>query len=267
MPRDPRGFTLLELLISAAIFPIVLLAVSLMYETNQATYLKGESRGDLQQHARIGMDRMETEIRMAGYGVPAATAPSPLLPIITATDTTISFLADLEDASTTLSAAAGVAATSLAVVSAAGFKANDSIYVTDGLKWEQLTVESDPETMATLALTSALTGAYAAGSMVTRPKMIRYSLVCDAPPCPQNPFTLKRDRGTGQLQPLAARIESLEFTYYDAANGLIPLSSFPERRMDIRRIGIALGASGGVPGRAPESYLLRSEVRPRNLGL
>lgn len=267
MPRDPRGFTLLELLISAAIFPIVLLAVYLMYEANQATYLKGESRTDLQQHARIGMDRMETEIRMAGYGVPAATAPSPLLPIIAATDTTISFLADLEDASTTLSAAAGAAATSLAVVSAAGFKANDSIYVTDGLQWQQFVVEDVTRGANTLALRSALTGAYPAGSMVTRPKVIRYSLICDAPPCPQNPFTLKRDRGTGQLQPLAARITSLVFTYYDAANAPIDLASFPARLMDIRRIAIALGVSGGVPGRPPESYLLRSEVRPRNLGL
>jgi len=238
-----------------------------MYEANQATYLKGESRTDLQQHARIGMDRMETEIRMAGYGVPAAATPAPLLPIRTATATSISFLADLEDASTTLSVAASASATSLAVVSAAGFNANDTIYLTDGLKWEQLTVERDPGTTPTLDLRSAITGTYAAGSMVTRPKVIRYSLVCDASPCPQNPFTLKRDGGSGQLQPLAAKVTSLGFTYYDAANASIPLSSFPARLMDIRRIGIVLGTSGGVPGQAAESYLLRSEVRPRNLGL
>jgi prepilin-type N-terminal cleavage/methylation domain-containing protein len=267
MPRDPRGFTLLELLISAVILPIILLAVYLMYEANQATYLKGESRTDLQQHARIGMDRMETEIRIAGYGVPIATTPATLRPITDATETSITFLADLEDASTTLRAAAGVAATSLAVVSAAGLKVGDSIYVTDALQWQQVAVEDVNREANTLALRSALTGAYPAGSQVMRPKTIRYSLLCDIPPCPPNAFTLKRDGGSGQLQPLAARIASLVFTYYDAANAPIPPATFPARLGDIRRIGIALGASGGIGGPAPESYLLRSEVRPRNLGL
>lgn len=267
MPRDPKGFTLLELLISATLFPVVLLAVYLLYEANQATYLKGERKTDLQQHARIGMDRMETEIRMAGYGVPVAMTPSQLMPITDATETSITLLADLEDASTTLRAAAGASATSLAVVSAAGFEVNDSIYVTDGRQWQQLVVEDVNRGANTLALRSALTGTYPVGSMVTRPKMIRYALVCDAPPCPSNPFTLKRDGGSGQLQPLAAWITSLVFTYYDGANAPIPVSSLPARLMDIRRIGIGLRASGGVPGQAPESYLLRSEVRPRNLGL
>ena len=267
MPRDPSGFTLLELLISAVIFPIVLLAVYLMYETNQATYLKGESKTDLQQHARIGMDRMETEIRMAGYGVPIATTPSQLMPITDATETSIALLADLEDASTTLGAAAGAAATSLAVVSAAGFEVNDSIYVTDGLQWQQFDVEGVNRGANTLALRAPLSGTYPAGSIVGRPKTIRYSLVCDTPPCPQNPFTLKRDGGSGQLQPLAARITSLVFTYYDAGNMLIPLSDLGARRADIRRIAISLGASGTSSSQDSQSYTLKSEVRPRNLGL
>jgi len=266
--HDQKGFTIVELLVSAVIFVVILLGIYMMYETNQITFLKGEKKTNIQQNARIAMDQMETEIRMAGYGVPTAASPSKIEPIITAASaTSISFLADIENASTTLSASASAPTTSVTVASAAGFSANDSIYITDGLKWEQLVIASVNKTTNIITFTSALTGNYAAGSMVTEPKTIRYSLVCDTPPCPPNSYTLKRDGGSGQLQPLAEKLSSLTFSYYDSINAAIPISSFPARLKDIRRISISISTSDTVPGQAPETFVLTSEVRPRNLSL
>lgn len=62
-----RGFTLLETLISAALFSLVITGVYLLYTTMQNTMSRGELKSDLQQNARVGLDQMTREIRMAGY--------------------------------------------------------------------------------------------------------------------------------------------------------------------------------------------------------
>jgi prepilin-type N-terminal cleavage/methylation domain-containing protein len=65
--RNDRGFTLIEILIASTIFVIVLLGVYVVYETNQATYIRGEGRANVQQNARVALDQMTRELLMAGY--------------------------------------------------------------------------------------------------------------------------------------------------------------------------------------------------------
>ncbi len=65
--RHPRGASLLEALITAALFSIVIAGVYLLYTTMQNTLSRGELKTELQQNARVGLDRMIQEIRMAGY--------------------------------------------------------------------------------------------------------------------------------------------------------------------------------------------------------
>lgn len=60
------GFTLLEALTASAIFAIVMTAVYLMYESNQAIFLSGEARAGAQQNARIALDDLAGTVRMAG---------------------------------------------------------------------------------------------------------------------------------------------------------------------------------------------------------
>jgi prepilin-type N-terminal cleavage/methylation domain-containing protein len=74
-----RGFTLLETLITTALFSIVIVGVYLLYTTMQNTLTRGELKTDLQQNARIAMDRMVQEIRMAGYD-PSGAIPVVALP-------------------------------------------------------------------------------------------------------------------------------------------------------------------------------------------
>jgi type IV pilus assembly protein PilW len=61
------GFTLIELLIAMSIFLIVLLGIYQMFDTNRATYVSGMRKVDVQQNARVALDAITRELRMAGY--------------------------------------------------------------------------------------------------------------------------------------------------------------------------------------------------------
>jgi prepilin-type N-terminal cleavage/methylation domain-containing protein len=63
----PRGFSVLEVLVATALFAAVMAGVYLLYVTMQGTMTRGEMKSDLHQNARVGMDRMMQELRMAGY--------------------------------------------------------------------------------------------------------------------------------------------------------------------------------------------------------
>ncbi|MBI2115013.1 MAG: prepilin-type N-terminal cleavage/methylation domain-containing protein [candidate division NC10 bacterium] len=71
------GFTLVETLIAAALFSVVITGVYVLYTTMQNTLSRGELKSGLQQNARVGLDRMIQEIRMAGYD------PSGAIPLVT----------------------------------------------------------------------------------------------------------------------------------------------------------------------------------------
>jgi prepilin-type N-terminal cleavage/methylation domain-containing protein len=64
--RDPRGFTLVEILIASTIFALILLGVYVVYETNQGTYVRGEARSNVQQNVRVALDQITRELLMAG---------------------------------------------------------------------------------------------------------------------------------------------------------------------------------------------------------
>jgi len=57
----------LEVLVATALFSAVMAGVYLLYVTMQGTLTRGEMKSDLHQNARVGMDRMVQELRMAGY--------------------------------------------------------------------------------------------------------------------------------------------------------------------------------------------------------
>jgi Tfp pilus assembly protein PilW len=65
--RLAPGFSLLEVLVTGALYAVVIAGVYLLYTTMQGTLTRGEMKSDLQQNARVGLDRMVQELRMAGY--------------------------------------------------------------------------------------------------------------------------------------------------------------------------------------------------------
>jgi len=62
-----RGFTLVELLISMAVFSAVLTAIYTVVIWSQQTFTSGNRRQENQQTARLAMAQMVRHIRMTGY--------------------------------------------------------------------------------------------------------------------------------------------------------------------------------------------------------
>ena len=70
-PRQQRGFTLVELLVSVLVFTFVLLAVYTLFDQGAWVYLHSSRRANIQQIARMALEQMERDIRMSGFGVPS----------------------------------------------------------------------------------------------------------------------------------------------------------------------------------------------------
>lgn len=96
------GFSLVEMLITSLILTIVLFAIYSMYQTNMSTATWGNKKTDLQQNARVALDMMRREIRMAGYD-PSNTgcmslnpAPADCTASNALTPTDLTFIADID---------------------------------------------------------------------------------------------------------------------------------------------------------------------------
>ncbi len=96
--RHQAGFTLVEVLISLSIFLLVLLGIYELFDWNRATYVSSQRKVDVQQNARVALDEIVRQIRMAGYFPENFTTPpaSPLLsnPIQIATDVALAIYGD-----------------------------------------------------------------------------------------------------------------------------------------------------------------------------
>lgn len=82
--RRQRGFTLAEILVTTAIFAIIMIAALTVYDRSNQVFKSSTEQADLQQSTRIGFEKLVSDIRMAGFdynrgGIPDAdgTAPQP----------------------------------------------------------------------------------------------------------------------------------------------------------------------------------------------
>lgn len=65
--RTQAGFSVLEAIVSMALFLVVLTGVLSIYTPSRLIYARGEAQTDVQQNARLGMAEMSRQIRMSGY--------------------------------------------------------------------------------------------------------------------------------------------------------------------------------------------------------
>ena len=66
-PHGQDGFTMIEMLIALSVFLLILMGVFQIFEPSNAAYVSSERKLGVQQNARIAMDMMLRQIRMAGY--------------------------------------------------------------------------------------------------------------------------------------------------------------------------------------------------------
>ncbi len=269
---------------AVAISSVVLLGLYLLYDLSQVTFVKGEQQADLQQNARIAMDRIVRDLRLAGYGFPVggtncagAAVPSA---ISVATATSITFCADLNNASTVIVADAVAPTTILSVQNATGIQAGNIIHLIKGTVSEQRTVAGvntgvNPNT---ITLTAATTNTYPLGSQVGRPRLVRYcwydnpDLDAVAPPagCGPDANTIYKDEGGGGGPQPVANIRNFQvgaatfltqMQYFDDDNNLTAVPA------NIQRISVTITIQDAQTGSKAQPFILRAEVRPRNLGL
>ncbi len=76
--HDEGGFTLAELLVAFAALGLVLAAVAMIQQSITQSYVAGSNKSEVQQNARVALDRIAREIREAtinpGTGAPGLTA-------------------------------------------------------------------------------------------------------------------------------------------------------------------------------------------------
>ena len=89
--RRQAGYSLIETLIGAMVFLVVLEGVYILQQTSITTYAKAEDSAAMQQTARVALDRMAQDLRMAGYSSPKLTDP-----VVIATNNTVSIHADTD---------------------------------------------------------------------------------------------------------------------------------------------------------------------------
>jgi prepilin-type N-terminal cleavage/methylation domain-containing protein len=65
--RGQDGFTLVELMVAMSIFLLILVGIFQVFDPSRNAYQVSERKLDVQQNARVAMDRMARQIRMAGY--------------------------------------------------------------------------------------------------------------------------------------------------------------------------------------------------------
>lgn len=68
--RDDRGFTLLELLIALAVLGVITSQLFLVFGSQKKAYITNERLLDVQEDARLVMELVLSEARMAGYMLP-----------------------------------------------------------------------------------------------------------------------------------------------------------------------------------------------------
>jgi Tfp pilus assembly protein PilW len=277
------------MLIGVAVICVVLFAILMMLDTNTANYARGTAKADLQQNVRVGLDDFIRDVRLAGYGVPSAPAPS-ALPVFcnpcpavvpfpscgvagSTSPSAVAFMADLENASTTVTADA-TSASSLQVASNAGFlqggtpaPPQDFIFITDGLTWDAATVTAKGGAGATqtITFTPNTTGnkLYISGTFVGRPRCIIYQLGVDAT---TGRTVLQRNASDNRgFMSISDNMQSLALTYYDNNNAQILPANLSANIAIIRRIGASVSGMITPAGQPQQSFTITGDVRPRNL--
>ena len=177
--KNDRGLSLVEVLISSVIALIILAATALLFTHNQSI-LKNESDStNIQAKGRLAVDRIEEEIRMAGFGLP------PLQGVTAINANSISFRINLNIVRTTTppctlpcilgEKAGSLGDTTLTVIDETGFSSGDKIVIRNPNfnQWELNTVTGTSS--GTLNLGTALSQDYDYGINTNLVTVNKYS--------------------------------------------------------------------------------------------
>lgn len=267
MKQLNRGFSLLEMLVSIAIFSLMVVAIYYFFDSGRWMYLHAEKRANMQENGRLTMEAMEREMRMISVGVPQGTRfgseESWLPAIFHAGHNAISFRGDIDNMNSWLKgpvAATGSAQTVSVEYPSSACQFSGTpvpiIIVERGRGWNPFTCSSPDDAADTMSVTLAggsTTHAFTAEEgEIFAPQHVFYRLTPDADNnciCDETvDFTqCKIERATrlentpqtapvnGTWQTLATNVEILQFEYFakDDDNSLTALNATPLAGVDL----------------------------------
>lgn len=97
--RGQDGFTMVEVLTALTLFLLILMGIFQIFEPSNVAYLSSQRKLGVQQNARVAMDTMVRQIRMAGYfpeNLDGDTSNDVANPIQAASDTALAVAGDLD---------------------------------------------------------------------------------------------------------------------------------------------------------------------------
>jgi prepilin-type N-terminal cleavage/methylation domain-containing protein len=279
--KNEKGFTLIEMLISMVI-GIALLGTAIYSYTKQDSLLRDEnSNVQLRNFARLAVDELVPEIRMAGFGFPPGdstlTTPRPARAIVVADATTFTYMANTDDISIN-SNADGIATTDNWVScddpAAAGFAAGDNAVffnANDPIEWNSYTVDGVFATSIDWDVGEAngfLIETATKGIPVVVSNYHTITIFYDAG---TQLITVTDDNGTfaggdDTTITVANNVSELTFSYFDA-NGN-PLAALPLSAADlgdIRRVQIFVTVVNADDNNLTAT--LRTNIHLRNMGI
>jgi Tfp pilus assembly protein PilW len=175
--KNDRGLGMVETLVATVIGLIIMAATIIMFTRNQSTLQDENDAANIQAKGRLAVDKIEEEIRMAGFGLP------PLQGLTAINANSISFRSNLNDVRTTTppctacpgTIAGSIGDTTLTVVDESGFANGDKIVIYDPNfnQWELNTLTGTSG--GTLNLGSALTNDYVYGINTSLVTVNRYN--------------------------------------------------------------------------------------------
>ena len=295
MRANAKGMSMVEVLVALTILVIAVLIALLLYDASRKSFKKGENATEQQQAVRIAFDKLNSDLRMAGFNTnPDGAGNRPDEQIEGAWDTAVVFRGDFDAEDPTASA------TPESTLDGGAFQAvstgNDEVVLyalarPDGTGPDSLTFNADMQEAQRDGDVEAVT---------------INNLVLNQNPA-NAPYTLYRitfnnNAGTWNTSsfvtrtPLVENVRSMQFKYYDLAgnqiNSVFNVASLADdiggaeaaanlgQRSSIRRVEIRLEGLTREPDlnwtdasdvNAATKHLrkfeLTADVTPRNLGL
>jgi prepilin-type N-terminal cleavage/methylation domain-containing protein len=273
--KKNKGITLIELLVAFVISGLLLAAVYRTFINQQKTFAVQEQVVDMQQNMRAAINRMMTEIRMAGFGNIPMVLPvtfgtrtfNNVLNPDTPTAGSLTIVSTIEGPAT-LTAAASIGQNQITVSTLTDDKGNplfDTVnrrYISIG-GLESYMITSVDNGTKTITLNGPLIFSHSIGTPVFTIKALSYQVaVVNGIP------TLLRDENLGDgAQPQADSIENLQFTYLNADGN--PTANPPDVR--IIRVSLRARTEGQNPnlenGDGYRRRQIASNIHLRNMGI
>jgi len=273
--KKDQGMTLVELLVALVISGLLLAAAYRTFIGQQKTFVVQDQVVDMQQNMRLAINRMMTEIRMAGFGnvsmvLPVTIGANTFNNVVNLNTPTAGALTIVSavGGTSTLTNEGGVGQTQVVVSTLtdtqgnALFDTGNRKYISVGGLDSHMITSIDSGTK-TITLNGPLTFYHPVGTPVYTIRALSYRVAVVS-----GISTLLKDENLGNgLQPQADNIENLQFTYLDASGN--PTANPPDIR--IVRVSLTARAERQDPdlnnGDGYRRRQIASNIHLKNMGI